>query len=97
MKYIVLNVLAATLFFSATVSADNWKALDGFDYYVDLDSKIRQGDLASIRVRFGNDSARWEFDCIKWRFVNNNSQLIPNTLGEDVAKIACKRKWEIWK
>lgn len=100
--YRACHILLITLsLLSSFVSAANWKAIEGYNAYVDVDSKKREGDIASINVRLTGSQytyVTWDFDCVRWRVLDDkNSQLPPNTLGDEVAKIACKRKWEVWK
>lgn len=98
MKFKSIFVVSTMTLVVSTVCAANWKAVEGTDAYVDMDSKRRAGDIASIDVRIGDSRLWWEFDCERWRYLDkDNTQIKPNTLGNDVALIACKRKWEIWK
>lgn len=98
MRFKTIFTAIAVSMIVQTVLATDWKALDGYSAYVDLDSKLRQGDISKIDVRVGSDQHTWEFDCRRWRLMDNyNTEIKPNTLGDEVAKIACKRKWEVWK
>lgn len=94
----LLLVVGATTFTQQTL-AENWKAVDGTNLYVDLDTRKRNGDVAEIKVRGIHPyPVLWEFDCIRWRVLNDENSAIPkNSLWDAVGKIACKRTWEVWK
>ena len=82
--------------------AENWIAIVDSEYYVDLDSRHRNGEIASISIRMrGIDgTGNYDFDCKRrlWLHrLDDGKTLDSSTPWGKVLDTACKRGWEVWK
>jgi hypothetical protein len=81
----------------AACSKENWKSV-GDDFYVDSASATRSGDIGGVTVKYGKDSAWYEFDC-ETRKILKMPELpvdVDSPMGK-ASKVACSRWFEFWK
>jgi hypothetical protein len=106
---IIAIVASMCLLAAGASAAAEWVVL-GDNLYVDRASNSREGDLATVTVRLGNDagdSRQLTFDCARSLYLPG-----PDPFGgaqrptESVDRyhrlalalsIACRRIWELWK
>jgi hypothetical protein len=102
--------LVVSTVFSIEARAEKWVGTEipspsggGIDvFYVDTDSVVRNGDIASIKVRFQGFERqylerRWSYDCV--RKLDDEGRAVKSTGGRSTFAFekACKRFWEFWK
>jgi len=99
--------LVIWILLAAEVKAENWvSVLAEPPTYVDTDSILRNGDLATIVVKHissGDKTESWTFICIRRKSIGVGPAGIIEVmdLRDEHEKVifekACKRPWEIWK
>jgi len=88
-RYMTL-VLAATLSSGAAL-AEKWVSLgDGF--FMDPDSRLRQGNIGSVLIRHMNESQRMAFDCVNARWLPPDQGPQPIGSLAPIYDAACNRR-----
>jgi hypothetical protein len=94
-KKSIINFLGlVTLSLSFNCQAEKWVHIEN-DFYMDVDSKIVEGDLTSIRMKTPKHGPSWvTFDCKRKLLLTDKGTITPK---EQYLITACKKSWEIWK
>ena len=83
-----------------TVSAcskENWISV-GDDFYVDSASAKRNGDIGTVRIKYGTDTGSYEFDCKSRKMLKiPDMQVDADSPMGKASALACTKWFEVWK
>ena len=99
---LIAYILIFSIFYHQPAWSTNWKSL-GTDWYADVDSAEKYGDIATIKVRYKHEFLDIMFDCKRKIIISPDSwvdNIIIKNDGSHISKIykfACIKWYEIWK
>jgi hypothetical protein len=92
-----LTIFLLLITMNSAAYAEKWVSI-GSNMYVDSTSKNRNGDLASLTLKFEGENQFLEFDCVNKKLVQHPKLIIEaNSPFDRALKIACSKWYEFTK